>query len=122
MARTQSESAKPPKRPVTPGELAAHVKWRETDGREGVPLDLRERSLRKMMFPANANLREANLAGADLRHADLTDAKLWDVTPRNADLRDAAEGLLEEQLSGADLCRAKLLGALRSMAWRTSRS
>jgi len=75
--------------------LAEHDKWLDSNAREGDRLNLENRSLRGVKFPANADLREANLRDADLRYADLTganlqkadltDAKLWDATLRNAD-------------------------------------
>ncbi len=116
-----------PLREVSPEELKnileAHLKWKESEMKEGKRADLVRANL------ANANLQEAalaeaNLEGADLRFANLQEADLRGVNLQKADLDEAhLQGanlivanlqrakLLEAKLQGADLRKAKLQGA-----------
>lgn len=73
--------------------LQAHKKWLDSNGEEGVRVDLRDANLR------GANLRGANLSGANLSSANLRCANL-----RGADLSYA-------DLSSADLRNADMSGA-----------
>lgn len=111
--------------------LVAHDIWVQTGGKCGEQLnhesidcsllDLKKRNLRQAQLRAvnlrDKNLVDADFSEADLRCADLSGAKLQNVNFTNTDLRDAmlqdtdltlTRGLIETQLGGANLLRAKL--------------
>ncbi len=78
--------------------MELHCKWLcDEDGGE------------RLIVPAGADLRRADLSGADLRRADLSGADLSDADLSGADLRGA--DLYDADLGGADLGGANLSGA-----------
>jgi|SRR5579884_1602166 len=101
--------------PLGETKLAAiirdHEYWIKCSGEQGKRADLSEQNL------SNADLHEKNLTEANLRGAILRGAVLLRANVKMADLRDTdltdadlseIKGLLPEQISGANLTRAKL--------------
>jgi uncharacterized protein YjbI with pentapeptide repeats len=111
--------------------LVAHDIWVQTDGKCGEQLnheivdcsllDFKGQNLRQAQLRAvnlrGKNLTDADFSEANLRCADLSGAKLQNVNFTNTDLRDAilqdtdltlTRGLIETQLGGTNLLRAKL--------------
>jgi hypothetical protein len=95
--------------------LDEHLTWLNSNGGQGVRLNLARASLDFVSFSGrdlrNADLQGASLIQADLGHADLRNANLiaTDLTGANlqgADLRGAELG--SARLSGADLSAANL--------------
>ena len=123
--------------PTLPDAVAAHVRWRATDGREGTRLnttridladpepgvgragddtagayrvrpDTSRRGLAGLNL-AGLDLADAILVGADLRGADLRGADLFGAVLTGADLEGA--DLTGAQLGKADLSRVRARGA-----------
>ncbi|MFX0208811.1 MAG: pentapeptide repeat-containing protein [Candidatus Hodarchaeota archaeon] len=88
--------------------LAAHKKWKESNGGKGKRADLWRADLQRAdLWGADlrgADLRRADLRGANLRGANLQGADLWRANIQGADLWRA-------DLQGADLIEADLQGA-----------
>ena len=86
--------------------LAAHLKWVESEGKEGKRADLSNAILQE------ADLHDVNLQGADMRNAKLSVADLMGANLRLANLRGAdlwMADMKDTKLQGAELQGANLL-------------
>jgi uncharacterized protein YjbI with pentapeptide repeats len=92
--------------PFLPEMLAAHQRWLETKGNEGMQADLSNYDFKDFGL-AGADLRKANLAGAKFTGVDLREVNLQHADLEDADLSNA-ENLVTSQLAGANLKRARL--------------
>ncbi|MFU2208966.1 pentapeptide repeat-containing protein [Solidesulfovibrio sp. C21] len=93
--------------------LEKHKKWLETEGKEGMRLDLSSANLVGAYLPW-ADLSRADLLGADFYCAFLFNANLSKANLSEANLSEA--NLSGADLSGADLSEAKISGATLSWA------
>jgi uncharacterized protein YjbI with pentapeptide repeats len=103
--------------------LEDHKKWVESDGKEGVRIELRNANMQGAeLLEANlqeailfrANLKKANLIGANLKGAELLEANLQEAILYQANLKQAFlydANLQEAKLTGANLQEAYLLNA-----------
>ena len=85
--------------------LAAHLKWIETDGKEGTRANLRKATLQEADLHG-VNLQSADMEGAHLSVADLMEANLSRANLRGADfwMADMKDtNLSEAELHGANL-------------------
>lgn len=101
----------------------SHVKWLESDGREGRRADLSDMDFSGWELPeinlAMADLAGSNFSGANLLIADISQADLFGANLSGADLSGAdllVADLIEANLSGADLSVADISGANLSRA------
>lgn len=89
--------------------LAAHERWRETGGAEGVRLDVVTADVNAKIVRdadlAGARLEHVSLAAADLVGSDLAGAELFDVDLQRARIETAT-------FTGARLVRCELAGAI----------
>ncbi|MGL5825972.1 MAG: pentapeptide repeat-containing protein [Phycicoccus sp.] len=89
-------------------QVAAHVLWQDTDGKQGQKLDTEELDLAGAQLAGldlgGAGLVRANLRGADLRGANLFYSALFRADLSGADLSGAL-------LSKSDMAHSTLIGA-----------
>ncbi|BDI30860.1 hypothetical protein CCAX7_29110 [Capsulimonas corticalis] len=91
--------------------ITAHDLWISTKGIEGQKLDVQKYDLKTADF-AGANLSNIDLQGAKLKEIDFKDANVINTVFIDTDLEGSdlteVNGLISEQLGGANLRRAKL--------------
>ncbi|MBC8285771.1 MAG: pentapeptide repeat-containing protein [Nitrospinae bacterium] len=93
--------------------LSDHKKWLDSNGKEGVAADLKNRKLKGGVF-IGANLKNANLEGAYLygayfKNANLENSNLEGANLRGANLRWA--NLKNTNMKNTNLMRADLMQA-----------
>jgi len=88
--------------------LRDHWRWLQSDGKEGIRLDLSGADLSGVTL-AGTDLRRAILAGADLTNADFSFSDLSNAVLSDGNLRDT--NLRRSKLAGAIFKDAQLYGA-----------